>query len=175
MALPTISHVFRLSRDPELTYTNGGLAICKVGLVASEKRQDKETTLWLNATAFGKTAEFLHNVRKGQRVFVTKGRLSTDEWTDNSGQRKSRTTMIIDGFEYIESRNDAQAAPQASYAPPQTTVVEHQDANGNVTATQSVPSASAPQGGQTAVDVNEDEIPFAPIGLAEGGFYIQCI
>ena len=156
--LPKICHVFRLSRDPELRYTAGGTTVCKVGLVASEKRGEDETTLWIDGTAFGKTAEFLNNVRKGQRVFVT-GRLQTDRWTDNSGGSRSRTTMIIENFEYIEKRE----APQQpyggghghAYTPPPANpapTVEYRDANGNVTGREPVP----PQG----AGPSEEDIPF---------------
>ena len=139
--LPKICHVFRLSRDPELRYTTSGTTVCKVGLVASEKRNQDETTLWLDGTAFGKTAEFLNNVRKGQRVFIV-GRLQTDQWTDNNGGKRSRTALIIESFEYIEKKEEPQQ-PYGSghgyaYTPPpsnpaQGVPVEHQDAQGNVT------------------------------------------
>lgn len=156
--LPKICHVFRLSRDPELRYTTSGTALCKAGLVASEKRGQDETTLWIDGTAFGKTAEFLHNVRKGQRVFIT-GRLQTDQWTDNSGGKRSRTALIIENFEYIEKREaspqpygggQAYTSPPANPAP----TVEYQDAHGNVTGREPMP----PQG--AGPDVSEEDIPF---------------
>lgn len=116
--LPKINHVFRLTREPELRISQTGVSICKVGLAASEKYSDKETQLFIDGTAFKKTAEMLNTVQKGQRVFVS-GKLQTDSWVDQSGQKQSRTTMIIEQFEFIEKRD---AAPQAqqSYQEPQS-------------------------------------------------------
>ncbi|WP_456403516.1 single-stranded DNA-binding protein [Hydrogenimonas sp.] len=149
--LPQINHVFRMTRDPELVYGNNGLAICRVGLVASEKRNNEETQLWMDATAFGKTAELLHNVKKGQRVFV-QGRLKTEQWTDRNGARRSSTRLIIDRFEYIEKRGDASAGGYG--APAGVVPVEHQDASGKVTSTEAMTT------GTGAVDIDEDDIPF---------------
>ena len=119
--LPKISHLFRLVKEPDLRYGASGTAVCKLYLVASEKYKEKETALWLGATAFGKTAEFIANVQKGQRVFCT-GKLQTDEWTDQQGQKQSRITMLIDSFDYVEkasqqpSQNQAQQVPQQNSA-----------------------------------------------------------
>jgi len=109
--LPKINHLFRLTRDPETTFTAGGVQITKLGLAASEKYKDKETTLFIDATAFGKTAEFIASVTKGQRVFVS-GRLQTDQWEDkNGGGKRSKTTMTIESFMYVEKRDDAPTQP----------------------------------------------------------------
>jgi single-strand DNA-binding protein len=130
--LPSITHVFRLTRDPEVRYMQDGTAITSVGLAASEKRKDKERTLFLDGTAFGKTAEFLLNVRKGQRVFV-RGRLSTDAWTNNDGAKRSKTVLTIDAFEYIEARDGATPAPapapepQSQAVPPKVPEIDVDD------------------------------------------------
>jgi single-strand DNA-binding protein len=147
--LPKITHVFRLTRDPELKYTQSGTALCKVGLVASEKYKDKETTLFVDATAFGKTAEFLNNVSKGQRVFVA-GRLQTDEWQDQTGQKRSKTTMTIENFEYVEKREDGQRTQHApQYEQQNVPAGSTQDAGRGI-----------PQNTMPGIDVSEETIPF---------------
>ena len=76
MALPKIQNVFRLTREPELKYAQSGTALCKVGLACSEKYKDKETQLFIDGTAFNKTAEMLNTVQKGHRVLVV-GKINT--------------------------------------------------------------------------------------------------
>ena len=116
--LPKISSLFRLTRDPETQFTSGGIQITKLGLAASEKYKDRETTLLIDATAFGKTAEFIASITKGQRVFVT-GRIQTESWEDkNGGGKRSKTTMIVESFEYVEKRDSAPTQPN-DYAPQQ--------------------------------------------------------
>jgi single-strand DNA-binding protein len=147
--LPKITHIFRLTREPELKYTQSGTALCKVGLVASEKYKDKETTLFIDATAFGKTAEFLNNVSKGQRVFVT-GRLQTDEWQDQTGQKRSKTTMTIENFEYVEKREAGHRSQQApQYEQQYVPVGSTQDAGRGM-----------PQNTLHEIDISEETIPF---------------
>lgn len=122
--LPKISHMFRLVKDVDSRFTPDGMQVCSLYLVASEKYKEKEKQIWIGATAFGKTAEFIANIKKGQRVFVN-GKLQTDEWTNQQGEKQSRITMIIDSFEYVEKRDSGaqtqdNAPQQAPAQAPQT-------------------------------------------------------
>ena len=58
-----------LGRDPELTYTPGGMAICKISLATSDKRKDgTEVTQWHRCTAFERRAEVIAQYfRKGSK------------------------------------------------------------------------------------------------------------
>lgn len=106
--LPKISFLARMSRDPEIKYGNSGTAFAKVGLVCSEKYGEKETTLFIDGTAFKKTAEMICNIPKGQRVYVT-GKICTESWQDaQSGQNRSKIAMIIEGFEFVEPKQQGQ-------------------------------------------------------------------
>jgi len=93
--------LFRLTRDMEITQTSSGMAIGKLGLACSEKYKDKETVLFLDATSFGKQAEILNQYAgtKGTQIYLS-GKLQTDSWTDKEGNKKSKTVMIVEGFEY---------------------------------------------------------------------------
>jgi len=104
MALPKFWHMYRLTREPELTFSGQGMEICKVGLACSEKYGDKETQLYIDGTAFKKTATMLNTVQKGHRVMVF-GKISTDSWQDkDTGAKRSKTVMIIESFEFIEPK-----------------------------------------------------------------------
>ena len=113
--LPKISFLARLTRESETFATNEGMCITKVGLACSEKYGEKETVLFIDGTAFKKTAEMIAQIGKGQRVFVT-GKLQTDQWQDSeSGQNRSKISMIIESFEFIEPKDQSQQ-PQNSGA-----------------------------------------------------------
>lgn len=106
--LPKISFLARLTRESETRATAEGMCITKVGLACSEKYGEKETVLFIDGTAFKKTAEMIAQVGKGQRVFVT-GKLQTDQWQDaESGQKRSKISMIIESFEFIEPKDQNQ-------------------------------------------------------------------
>jgi single-strand DNA-binding protein len=100
LRMPEINRVMlagRLTRDPELRYTPGGAAVCKMGLAADRRYrtkdgQQREEVLFINVTAWAKTAEYCgENLKKGRPVLV-EGELRSNEWEDkNTGQKR---TMI---------------------------------------------------------------------------------
>ena len=83
--LAKITGLFRLTRDLELIKTDAGISIAKLGLVNSEKYKGKETTLFIDAVAFSKPAEILHQYagKKGNQIYLT-GKLHTDPWVDSN-------------------------------------------------------------------------------------------
>ncbi len=103
--LPKLGFLARLTRESELKITQNGTQVCNLGLACSEKYGDKESTLFIDGAAFKKTAELISTIGKGQRVYVF-GKIKTNHWPDrNTGQNRSKITMIIDDFEYIEPKN----------------------------------------------------------------------
>ena len=104
--LPKLNFMARLVREPETQYTQNGMAVCKVTLASSEKYKERETQCFIDATAFNKTAEFMSSVQKGHRVHVA-GKLQTESW-EKDGQKRSKISMIIESFEYVESKQQGQ-------------------------------------------------------------------
>lgn len=102
----------RLTRDPELKYSQGGTANCFAVIavnrpMSKEKRQEAEangqpTADFINIKAFGKTAEMLANYfRKGNRIAV-EGRISTGSYEKN-GERVYTTDVIVNRVHFIET------------------------------------------------------------------------
>ena len=99
LRLPDLNQVLiagRLTRDPELKYTSGGMAYCKVGVANARHFKDKngqrqEQTTFVDVTLWGQGAEYVGNhLRKGRAVLV-EGRLQTSEWEDKqTGQKRSK-------------------------------------------------------------------------------------
>jgi single-strand DNA-binding protein len=99
LRVPDLNQVIiagRLTRDPELKYTSGGQAYCKVGVANSRFYKDKngqrqEVTTFVDVTVWGPQAEFVgERLRKGRAVIV-EGRLQTSEWEDKTtGQKRSK-------------------------------------------------------------------------------------
>jgi len=114
MSLAKVNGVFRLTRDAELKYLSNGTAVIKMGVACSEKFGEKETQLFLDATAFGKPAEILNTYAgaKGTQIFLS-GKLQTESW-EKDGQKHSKVLMIIEGFDLIGSKQEAtpKQAPQ---------------------------------------------------------------
>lgn len=112
--LPKINGLFRLTRDAELTYTPSGMAVLKMGLAASEKYKDKESTCFIDATCFGKVAEILNQYAgtKGTQIYLT-GKLELQQWDDrNTGERRSRHALVVDGFDFVSGQGNQQPQQQ---------------------------------------------------------------
>lgn len=102
-----------LGKDPEIRYSQQGLAIVKFPLATSESWVDKgtgnkqEKTEWHNIAAFGKPAEILEKyLSKGSKVFI-EGRIQTSNY-DKDGQTRYFTEIIVANFQFLGGRQDNQ-------------------------------------------------------------------
>lgn len=94
-----------LGADPEIkSFQNGG-RIANIRIATSESWKDrmtgerKERTEWHRVVIFNeKLAEVAQKfVRKGSKVYV-EGQLATRKWTDQSGQERYTTEVVIPRF-----------------------------------------------------------------------------
>jgi single-strand DNA-binding protein len=96
-----ITLIGNVGRAPELSYTEGGVAIAKFTLATNYKRQGEQETTWHNIVAFGKQAETLNEyVGRGSKLFV-QGRLVKREYTDKTGEKRQWIEVAVTGFEFL--------------------------------------------------------------------------
>lgn len=93
--------VGNLGQDPEVRYIPNGSAVATLSLATSESWRDKqsgeqkEVTEWHRVVIFGKLAEIAGEyLRKGSQVYI-EGQLRTRKWTDQSGQEKYTTEVVV--------------------------------------------------------------------------------
>ncbi len=97
--------VGNLGRDPEIRTTQDGQKIVQLSLATSESWNDKasgerkERTEWHRVVIFNdRLADVAERfLRKGRKVYV-EGALQTRKWTDQSGQEKYTTEVVIGRF-----------------------------------------------------------------------------
>lgn len=100
----------RLTRDPEVRYTQGENATaCASFTLAVDrkyKRQGEETQAdFISCKAFSKQAEFIEKyIHKGTKVVVV-GRIQTGSYTNKEGNRVYTTDVMIEEVEFAESKN----------------------------------------------------------------------
>jgi single-strand DNA-binding protein len=106
----------RLGRDPEMTYTQSGMAVCKFSLATSRKMKDgQEVTQWHRCTAFNKTGELISQyVNKGNQLYV-EGEITYSQY-EKDGVTRYSTDIIVREFNFINSGGGGQ---QGGYQPPQ--------------------------------------------------------
>ena len=115
--------------DPELKDTNNGTKVVNFRVAWSEKYKERETKCFLECKAFSGTAEFVCNYfRKGQELTV-EGKLTTEEWTTQDGQKRSKIVLVADRVHFCGKKQDgaetggsepAQEAPVAAAVPVDT-------------------------------------------------------
>lgn len=89
-----------LGRDPETSYTQSGMAICKFSLATSKKVKGEKVTSWHRCTAFQKTAELIQQyVTKGQQLYV-EGELSYGSY-EKDGVTHHTTDIIVNQITFI--------------------------------------------------------------------------
>lgn len=98
----------RLTRDPELKYTQSGNAVCSFALAVDRQFRnqngDREAD-FINCVIWRKSAEnFANFTHKGSMVGVD-GRIQARNYENRQGQRVYVTEVIVDNFALLESRN----------------------------------------------------------------------
>lgn len=110
----------RLTKDPEIRYTNGEspMAVARFSLAVDRKyKKDRDPEAdFFNCTSFGKQAEFAEKyLRKGTKVLV-EGRLQNDSYTNRDGQKVTVTGIVLDSIEFCESKKENQAPTEKEKA-----------------------------------------------------------
>lgn len=101
----------RLTREPELKYTAGGLAVTTFSIAVDRKfknQQGERQTDFFRCKAWRQKAEFVANyVGKGRLVAID-GSIETSEVTGQDGQKRYFTDIICDNVETLDAPRDAE-------------------------------------------------------------------
>ncbi len=105
-SLNQVQLIGNVGKDPEIRNTQAGKKIASLTIATSETWNDrasgerKERTEWhrvvcMNDALAGVVERY---VKKGSKLFVS-GQLQTRKWTDQSGQDRYSTEVILSGFD----------------------------------------------------------------------------
>lgn len=97
--------VGNLGKDPEIRSTQEGIKIANLSVATSEQWRDKNTqerverTEWHRVVIFNeKLADVAEKyLRKGSKIYV-EGQLQTRKWTDQTGQERYTTEVVVPRF-----------------------------------------------------------------------------
>jgi len=157
-----------LGKDPEVRSTQDGSKIVNLTLATSDSWNDratgerKEKTEWHRVVIFndrvGDVAE--RYLKKGAKVYV-EGSLQTRKWTDQSGQERYTTEVVIGRFNgnltMLDTRGGGEGGTGESGGGyrERTPAARSAPASGGASRSGGSPSWDAPRGGDL-----DDEIPF---------------
>lgn len=119
-----INRVFligRLTKDPELRYTQGGTSIASFSLASNRtytaQNERKEQVSFFNCVAWGKPGEVIaQHCKKGQRIGI-EGRLQQRSWQDQSGAKRNTVEIVVENFQFLSAgpgQGDSPSIPMGS-------------------------------------------------------------
>lgn len=114
-----------VGREPEIRRTQEGRAVCNLSLATSDTWKDKTTgekkekTEWHRVVVFSDTLckVIERMVRKGTKIYI-EGQIQTRKWTDQQGQEKYTTEIILQGHGAVLSVLDSRADQEAQVVRP---------------------------------------------------------
>jgi len=131
----------RLTKDPELRYTQGGTSVCSFSIAnnrtyvsAGEK---KETVSFFNCVAWAKTGEVIAEYcKKGQRIGI-EGRLQQRSWDDQEGKKRQTVEIVVDNFQFLSAPRESGA--EAVAETPSSSAQEHSPSTENPFSDEDIP------------------------------------
>ena len=98
----------RLTKDPEVRYTQGDNSTCVASFTIAVdrkfKRDGEQTADFINCVAFGRLAEHVEKYyRKGLKTALT-GRIQTRNYTNRDGKKVYITEVVAEDLEFAESK-----------------------------------------------------------------------
>ena len=119
--------VGRLTKDPELRSTASGIPVCNFTVACDRrfvKQGEERQADFINCIAWQKSAESIAQYfKKGHRIAL-EGSIQTRSWTDNEGKTRYSTEVVVDQWEFAQSKSEGgavgQAVPAAAHFPNST-------------------------------------------------------
>ena len=109
-----------MTADPELKKTPNGVSVTSFSIAVNRrfaKQDGQQQTDFINIVAWRQTAEFVARYfNKGKPILIC-GQLQTRSWTDNDGKTRYAMEVVVDSWEFAQSKNEAVggfSAPSAS-------------------------------------------------------------
>jgi single-strand DNA-binding protein len=95
-----------LTRDPELRYTPGGMAVAEFAIAmnrqwAAKSGEKKEEVTFIDIVVWARQAETCAEyLKKGRPVFI-EGRLTQDRWEAQDGAKRSRIRITAERVQFL--------------------------------------------------------------------------
>ncbi|MGC7464217.1 single-stranded DNA-binding protein [Xanthomonas citri pv. citri] len=113
----SVQLIGNLGDDPKVTYTQGGMAVCRASLATTQRRKDKdgnkkEETSWHRIVFFGSLAEIAGEyLRKGSKIAVA-GMIRYGKY-DKDGVTHYTTDIACDQMKMLDGRGEGQQQRQS--------------------------------------------------------------
>lgn len=148
----SVNLIGRLTRDPEVRYTNEQMAIATFSIAIDRppRRDGSKETDFPRITVFGRTAENCQRFLKKGRLVGIEGRLQTGSYTNRNGDKVFTTDVVANRVEFLEwgDKSPERGAQNQGYD-----IGQNQSAPSNESST----GSSIPAGFEA---IDDSDIPF---------------
>ncbi len=114
--------------------------------------------MFVDIAVWGRRGEVLNQYFSKGKPILIRGELQLEQWTAQDGSKRSKHTVRVEDFEFIEKKGDETPRTyggEETYSHPpaqQQAAPQHQQ---QAAQTQPAPAPEVPE-----IDIDEDEIPF---------------
>ena len=115
MSLNRVCLVGRLTRDPSLSYTQSGTAVCACSLAVDRrfKKEGQPQADFIDLVLWRQQAEFAANYGTKGRLLSIDGRLQSRTYETQDGQKRKVTEVVVDDLKFLDKGNGQQAGGSA--------------------------------------------------------------
>lgn len=120
-----VSIIGRVTKDPELKYTQSGTAVLGLSIAVNRSQKQgnecKDVASFFDVSVWGKQAETLNQyLHKGKQIGVA-GHLEQQRWTSADGSNRSKVVIMAESIQLLggNEQGGQQKQPQQNYAPQQ--------------------------------------------------------
>lgn len=116
MSLNKVMLIGNVGQDPEVRYLENQSKVARIRIATTEvyttrNGERRENTEWHSVTGWRNLADLAEKyIRKGSQIYV-EGRLTTREWTDQTGAKRTTTEIEASNIQLLGRRQDNPQAP----------------------------------------------------------------
>lgn len=103
MSLNNVTIMGRLTRDPELRYTQSNTPVASFTLAVDRDFGDKQTD-FIDCVAWRGTGEFVDKYFSKGIMAIVSGRLQIRSWTDDNGNKRRSAEVVAEHVYFGESK-----------------------------------------------------------------------
>ncbi|MCQ2354027.1 MAG: single-stranded DNA-binding protein [Clostridia bacterium] len=109
----------RLTADPELKTTPSGISVVSFTLAVNRRFRSADNNNqpqadFINIVAWRQTAEFIARYFKKGSSLCVSGNIQTRKWTDQQGQNRYATEVVVEDAMFVDSRNEGPSRDNSS-------------------------------------------------------------